>query len=96
VSRLATLIVLTAAVLARPAEPPAQLVPDPADIVRNILSLPDDQLDYGRAKLAFDQIIDPALNVDAASAEMDQLASQATALPGAGPLPWPGSPPCAG
>ena len=55
----------------------------PAAIVRGVLSLPDDQLDYGRAKLAFDRIVDPPLNVDAILAEIDGLAESATALAGA-------------
>jgi regulator of sirC expression with transglutaminase-like and TPR domain len=56
----------------------------PAAIVHGVLSLPDDQLDYGRAKLAFDGIVDPSLNVDAVWAELDRLAQSATALAGAG------------
>lgn len=56
----------------------------PAAIVGSVLSLPDDQLDYGRAKLAFDRIIDPSLNGDAISAELDRLAQSANALAGAG------------
>lgn len=55
----------------------------PAAVVSNVLSVPDDQLDYGRAKLEFDRIIDPSLNVDAALAEIDRLASRACALAGA-------------
>jgi regulator of sirC expression with transglutaminase-like and TPR domain len=51
------------------------------------LSLPDDQLDYGRAKLTFDQVIDPSLDVEATLAEIDRLASQAAALAGAGSSP---------
>ena len=46
------------------------------------MSLPDDQLDYGRAKLAFDRIVDPSLNADAALAEIDRLAGSASALAG--------------
>ena len=44
-------------------------------------------LDYGRAKLAFDQIIDPSLNVDATLAEIDRLALRASALVDAGASP---------
>lgn len=54
----------------------------PTDIVRGVMSLPDDQLDYGRAKLAFDRIVDPSLNADAALAEIDRLAGSASALAG--------------
>jgi regulator of sirC expression with transglutaminase-like and TPR domain len=54
----------------------------PAAIVRSVLSLPDDQLDYGRAKLAFDRIVDPSVDADAALAEIDRLAGTASALAG--------------
>jgi regulator of sirC expression with transglutaminase-like and TPR domain len=55
----------------------------PASQIEAILSLPDDQLDYGRAKLAFDRIIDPSINADAVSAEIARLARSASALAGA-------------
>ena len=54
----------------------------PAAIVGSVLSLPDEQLDYGRAKLAFDRIVDPSLNADAVLAEIDRLARSASALAG--------------
>jgi regulator of sirC expression with transglutaminase-like and TPR domain len=59
----------------------------PAAIVRDVLSVPDNALDYARAKLAFDQIIDPALNVDATLAEVHRLGSNANALAGANASP---------
>lgn len=59
----------------------------PAAIVRNVLSLPDDRLDYGRAKLAFDRIIDPSLDADATLAEIARLASRANSLAGADASP---------
>lgn len=46
--------------------------------------MPDSQLDYGRAKLAFDRLVDPSSNAEAALAEIDRLAARATALAGAG------------
>lgn len=52
----------------------------PTAIVRDILSLSDDQLDYGRAKLAFDRIIDPSIDADAALAEIDRLVDRANRL----------------
>ncbi len=54
----------------------------PASQVQSILSLPEDQLDYGRAKLAFDRIIDPSIDAEAVSVEIDRLARSATALAG--------------
>lgn len=80
VLRAATLSIL-AAVSGSPAA--ASTASTPAAIVRSVLSLPDDQLNYGRAKLAFDRIVDPSLNVDATLAEIDRLAQSANALAGA-------------
>lgn len=54
----------------------------PADAVRAMLALPDSQLDYARAKLAFDRIVDPSINVEAILAEIARLADRATALAG--------------
>lgn len=84
---LAYLLVFAASALALQAGANAQPSSDPAAVVRNVLSVPDDQLDYGRAKLAFDRIIDPSLNVEATLAEIERLASGASAL--AGDLPTP-------
>lgn len=79
---LAYLLVLAASALALAARANPQPASDPAAVVRNVLSVPDDQLDYGRAKLEFDRIIDPSLSVDATLAEIDRLASRASALAG--------------
>ena len=57
----------------------------PAAVVQSVLSSPDDQLDYTQAKLAFDRIIDPSLDIDATLAEIDRLAGRAIMLAGAGP-----------
>ena len=81
------LIILATAILISPAGAIAQPASEPAAVVRNVLSLPDNRLDYGRAKLAFDQIIDPSLNVEANLAEIDRLASRADALAGANASP---------
>jgi len=57
---------------------------DPAESVRSILAVPDSQLDFARAKLAFDRNIDTSFNADATFAEVERLATHATALAGAG------------
>lgn len=52
---------------------------DPASAVRNILSVPDAALDYDRAKLALDRLIDPAIDsatVMASIARMVTIARQ--------------------
>lgn len=57
---------------------------DAVEAVRAVLSLPDDQLDYARAKLALDKIIDPSVDVDATLAELDRMAKKARRLAGLG------------
>jgi regulator of sirC expression with transglutaminase-like and TPR domain len=44
--------------------------------------VPDSRLDYARAKLAFDRIIDPSLNAETTLAEVERLARNATAIAG--------------
>jgi regulator of sirC expression with transglutaminase-like and TPR domain len=51
----------------------------PAAAVATILSAPDDQLDYGRAKIAFDRIVDPSINGHAVETQIDQLVAAARA-----------------
>jgi regulator of sirC expression with transglutaminase-like and TPR domain len=65
-------------------QPPAlsQSPPSPAAVIQSILSQPDDQLNYGRAKLTLDRIIDPAINAESTLAELDRLARNASSLAG--------------
>ena len=76
------LIILATALLTWHAGALARTVSSPAAIVRDVLSLPDDRLDYGRAKLAFDRVVDPSLDADATLAAVDRLAGSANALAG--------------
>lgn len=76
------LLALAAAILIWPMGLFAQSAPEPAAVVRDVLSVSDDRLDYGRAKLAFGRVVDPSLNADAALAEIDRLAGSAGALAG--------------
>lgn len=57
----------------------------PVSQLRNILSLPDQALDYARAKLDLDRLIDPSTNAVAALAELDRLTFEALALAGPDP-----------
>jgi regulator of sirC expression with transglutaminase-like and TPR domain len=50
--------------------------------VRRILSSPDAQLNYARAVMTFDRLIDPALDEVAIGRELDSLAAEARALAG--------------
>lgn len=81
------LVVVVSAVLAFQSGATAQPASSPAAIVREILSRPDEQLDYGRAKLAFDRIIDPSIDADATLARIDRLAREAETLAGANASP---------
>ncbi|HVQ07987.1 MAG TPA: transglutaminase family protein [Allosphingosinicella sp.] len=51
-------------------------------MARQVLSPPDDRLDFANAKLAFDHIVDPSINADATLAQIGRLAAEATALAG--------------
>jgi len=52
----------------------------PANALRAVLSAPDSELSYERAKLTFDRIIAPELDEAAVTAEIDQLASAASRI----------------
>lgn len=57
----------------------AQL-PEIAEIVRRTLDVPDEQLDYARAKIAFDRLVDPSLDEQWVFAELDRLTDAARGL----------------
>lgn len=54
----------------------------PAAVVRRVLSTPDDQLDYAKAKLALDRVVDSAFDQDAVLEELDRLTRVADDLAG--------------
>lgn len=51
--------------------------------VEAMLSLPEEQLDYARAKIAFDRIVDPSIDEQWVLAELDRLTEAARGLAGA-------------
>lgn len=55
-----------------------------AAAVREVLSLPDEAIDYAEAKLACDCIVDPSLDLEWTRAELDRLTASARALAGDG------------
>lgn len=55
---------------------------DPIAAVGAVLAVDDAGLDYGRAKLAFDQIIDPSHAVPDTMAQLDRMANDARQLTG--------------
>ncbi|MEM6898232.1 MAG: transglutaminase family protein [Pseudomonadota bacterium] len=56
----------------------------PADTVRAVLSVPDSELSYERAKLTFDSILAPELDGSVVTAEIHKLASAAVNIAGDG------------
>lgn len=52
----------------------------PADVVRSVLAVPDERLNYERAKLAFDRILSPDLDERKISQEVDRIASATRAI----------------
>lgn len=67
---------------------PPSFAQSPADTVRAVLAAPDSELSYERAKLTFDALIAPELEVEdnwaAVTAEIDQLASAADRIAAGG------------
>lgn len=55
---------------------------DPAHAVRAILAVPDDALDYARAKLALDALVDPTVDVTAIAATIDEMTDMAARMCG--------------
>jgi regulator of sirC expression with transglutaminase-like and TPR domain len=66
-------------------DPVALAMPDPVTAVEAVLAPPEAELDYARAKLAFDRIIDPTVDAKVVLAELDRMADAAREL--AGPAP---------
>lgn len=60
---------------------------DPVAIVRAVLSVGDAALDYARAKLAFDRIVDPASPASGTASRIERLAADALRLAGPGASP---------
>lgn len=67
------------------AAPPAVERSDPVAVVRAVLDQPDEELDYARAKIAFDRLIDPTIDEASVLAELDRLSESARKLAGAAP-----------
>lgn len=57
------------------------LAPDPAlHEVQQLLTIPEEQLDLGKTKLAIDQLIDPSIDVAGTLRQLDAMVTQARAL----------------
>lgn len=82
---LLTLPSCLAACERQPDTPHAAAIPAaPAMIVKGILSAPDHLLDYLRAKIAFDKIVDDTTDLESITSGIDRIAAFATEMAGAG------------
>ena len=61
--------------------------PDPPELVRlnELISLPEEEIDLGEAKLLIDHVIDPSVDVLATLAQLDGIAAEVRASLCAGP-----------
>lgn len=74
-------------IIAGPAPVVADSRPGVAATVAAVVARPEDELDYARAKLAFDAIVDPSLDTTAAMTELDRLTEAARQLAGPARMP---------
>jgi hypothetical protein len=58
---------------------------NPAEVVRATLAAPEETLDFAKAKLTFDKIVDPTIDVEATLAELDHLTDAARQMAGPNP-----------
>ncbi len=65
--------------------PKSDRIVDPVETVRSVLVVPDNELDYAQAKLAFDRIVDPLIDEDSVFLELNRMTETAWRL--AGPAP---------
>ncbi|MGA7674040.1 MAG: transglutaminase family protein [Rhizomicrobium sp.] len=62
--------------------PAHKITPDAINVIRAVFKTPDDALDLAKAKLTFDKIVDPAIDVDATLRLIDQMAQTVGAMAG--------------
>lgn len=79
----AMLVVVMAAVPADAARPRT----DAVQTVRAVLSTPDASLDFAKAKLAFDKIVDPSIDIPATLKQIDQMTAALRKLAGPNATP---------
>ncbi len=61
---------------------PANEGKDPIEVVRAVLQAPEDSVDLATAKLTFDKLIDPAIDVGAGVAQINRMAEAIRAMAG--------------
>jgi regulator of sirC expression with transglutaminase-like and TPR domain len=62
---------------------PSRSAIDPVQVVRSVMSTPDDKVDFARAKLTFDKLYDPAsTDIDASLRQIDGMVQTVRAMAG--------------
>jgi regulator of sirC expression with transglutaminase-like and TPR domain len=61
---------------------------DAAEAIRALLETPDDQLDFARAKLSFDKMIDPTIDIDAWMQKIGQMEQAVRTMAGTSASRW--------
>ncbi len=79
---IALFAMLCAAVLSAVATQAAYRV-DPVAVVRGVMTTPDDRVDLARAKLTFDKLYDPSIDVEAGVRQIDEMARTIREMAGA-------------
>jgi len=75
---------MSAAVAPCPAHENASVSPDPVAVVRAVLTAPDSNIDLARAKFAFDQVLDPTIDVRTYLEQIDQIVRTVQSMAGPG------------
>jgi hypothetical protein len=65
----------------------AMAAADPVQVLRALFAVSDNKIDFAKAKLAIDKIIDPGIDVNASLAEIDAMARTVRAMAGPGASP---------
>jgi regulator of sirC expression with transglutaminase-like and TPR domain len=68
--------------MASPAGSAATRAADPIKIVRELLATPDSQIDFAKAKLTIDKLVDPRIDVGASLQQIDRMVSTVGAMAG--------------
>lgn len=76
---VAMLVACPAALLANETRPSA------VTIIRAVLSSPEDDIDFAKAKLTFDKIVDPNIDIAATLLQIDQMVRAVTSMAGPDP-----------
>ena len=62
--------------------PPRPAKVDPIQIIRAVMEIPDDKIDFARAKLTFDKLYDPKTDIDGGVRKVDAMAQTIRTMAG--------------